>query len=382
MKKTRITESQIIKSLQENESGRKTEDICRELEVSRATFYRWKSQYGGMEASDVKRLKELEEENARLKKMYADLSLDHSILKEVITKKGLGLWQQKQLTAEIISDYDLPVVRACHLTGLTRSQFYYKSCKDDSEVITALQELAAAHPAYGFRKLLAYLKRAGQPWNHKRVYRIYKLLKFNKKRKGKRRLPTRVKQPLLQPVEINSSWSMDFMSDSLASGNKFRTLNVLDDCNREALVIEIATSITAKRVIRTLEQLIDWRGKPTAIRVDNGPEFTSVDFTNWCKEKEINIHYIQPGKPMQNGFIERFNGSYRREILDAYLFFELAEVRQLTENWLEEYNTRRPHEALGNLTPNEWLLKSRSGNMENSPQHTPSAQPVYHIPTS
>jgi putative transposase len=194
----------------------------------------------------------------------------------------LGPWQQKQLTEELISDYGLPVVRACRLTGLARSQFYYKSCKDDSDVITALQELAAAHPAYGFRKLLSYLKRAGKPWNHKRVYRVYKLLKLNKKRKGKRRLPNRVKQPLLQPAEINNSWSMDFMSDALASGRKFRTFNVLDDCNREALVIEIATSIASTRVIRTLEQLIDWRGKPVAIRVDNGPEFTSTDFTNWC----------------------------------------------------------------------------------------------------
>jgi putative transposase len=194
----------------------------------------------------------------------------------------LGPWQQKQLTEELISDYGLPVVRACRLTGLARSQFYYKSCKDDSDVITALQELAAAHPAYGFRKLLSYLKRAGKQWNHKRVYRVYKLLKLNKKKKGKRRFPNRVKQPLHQQVEINNSWSMDFMSDALASGRKFRTFNVLDDCNREALVIEIATSIASTRVIRTLEQLIDWRGKPVAIRVDNGPEFTSTDFTNWC----------------------------------------------------------------------------------------------------
>ena len=249
-------------------------------------------------------------------------------------------------------------------------------------MITALQELAAAHPTYGFRKLLAYLKRAGQPWNHKRVYRVYKLLKLNKKRRGKRRLPNRVKQQLLQPVEINSSWSMDFMRDSLASGSKFRTFKVLDDCNREALVIEIATSIAAKRVIRTLEQLLDWRGKPAAIRVDDGPEFTSVEFTSWCKEKEISIHYIQPGRPMQNGYIERFNGSYRREILDAFLLFELEEVRQLTAAWIEEYNTRRTHEALGNLTPGEWLLKSRSGNMENSLPHAQPAQAVYHISTS
>ncbi|MFT2010948.1 IS3 family transposase [Pontibacter sp. 13R65] len=382
MKKTRFTESQIIKAFKEHEGGRKAEDICRELNVSRATFYRWKSQYGGMEASEVKRLKELEEENARLKKMFADLSLNHEILKEVITKKGLGPWQQRQLTEEIISDYGLSVARACRLTGLARSQFYYRSRKDDAEVIAALQELAAAHPTYGFRKLLAYLRRAGKAWNHKRVYRVYKLLQLNKKRRGRRRLPARVKQPLVKQAELNLSWSMDFMSDSLASGNRFRTLNVIDDCNREALAIEVATSISSKRVIRTLEQLIDWRGRPAAIRVDNGPEFTSADFTSWCREKEIGLHYTQPGKPMQNGYIERLNGSYRRDILDAYLFLELEEVRELTEQWMEEYNTRRPHEALGNLTPSEWPLKSSSGNMENCSPDTRPAQQVYHITTS
>ncbi len=249
-------------------------------------------------------------------------------------------------------------------------------------MISALQRLADVHPVYGFRKLQACLRREGKLWNHKRVYRVYKLLQLNKKRKGKRRLPARVKQPLLQQTERNSSWSMDFMSDSLASGNRFRTLNVLDDCNREALVIEIATSISAKRVTRTLEQLIDWRGKPASIRVDNGPEFTSADFTGWCKKEEISIRYTQPGKPMQNGFIERFNGSYRREVLDAYLFVELKEVRELTGQWIEEYNTRRPHEALGNLTPSEWPPEKRSGHMENFSPNSGPAPKVYHMTTS
>ena len=172
------------------------------------------------------------------------------------------------------------------------------------------------------------------------------------------------------------------MSDSLASGNKFRTLNVIDDCNREALAIEIATSIGTKRVIRTLEQLIDWRGKPVAIRVDNGPEFTSADFTSWCKKEEISIQFTQPRKPMQNGFIERFNGSYCREILDAYLFLDLEEIRQLTNEWMHQYNAQRPHEALGSFTPSEWPQEKRSGNMENLNQPLKAAHQVYHIPTS
>ena len=135
------------------------------------------------------------------------------------------------------------------------------------------------------------------------------------------------------------------MSDSLVDGRKIRTLNIIDDCTREVLAIEIDTSLSAKRVISVLKWLIAWRGKPRAIRVDNGPEFTGRDFEIWCKEEGIIIQFIQPGKPMQNGFIERFNGSYRREVLDAYVFFELFELRKLTEEWMDEYNYRRPHEG-------------------------------------
>lgn len=240
------------------------------------------------------------------------------------------------------------------MTCLSRSDYYYHSVKDDRAIIMALQELAEQHPSYGFRKLFAYLRRRGHNWNHKKVYRVYRLLRLNKRRRGKRRLPARVKQPLQQQATINQSWSMDFMSDSLVNGRKFRTLNVIDDCNREALAIEIDTSISAKRVIRTLEQIIEWRGKPRYIRTDNGPEFTSKDLELWCLSKSITIQFIQPGKPMQNGFIERFNGSYRRELLDAYVFFELSEVRELTDNWIQEYNTQRPHEALNNMPPFEW----------------------------
>lgn len=265
----------------------------------------------------------------------------------------MGLRQQKQLTQEIVLDHGLSVTGACKLIGMCRSQYYYVSKKDYSAVISALDDLSAKHPVYGFRKLYAYLRRAGKPWNHKKVYRVYKLLNMNKKRRGKRRLPAREKQPLEQQVSINQKWSMDFMSGSLASGNRFRTFNVIDDCSPEVLCVEIATSISSLRVTRTLEQIIDWRGKPLCLRVDNGPEFTSHHFELWCKDQGIAIQFIQPGKPMQNGYIERFNRSYRKEILDAYLFFNLAEVREHTQIWMGEYNNNRPHEGLGNLTPTE-----------------------------
>jgi putative transposase len=221
-------------------------------------------------------------------------------------------------------------------------------------VILALQTHIEQHPTHGFPKTFAYLRRQGNEWNHKRVYRVYTILNYNKRRKGKRRLPQRIKQ-VIEPMEkINQSWSIDFMSDSLVSGRKFRTFNVLDDFNREVLAIEIAVSLPAVRIIRVLDQIISWRGKPARIRMDNGPEFISNAFEIWCKNYGIELLYIQPGKPTQNSLIERLNGSYRRDVLDAYLFYELDEVKALTQEWIEEYNERRPHESLKNKTPREW----------------------------
>jgi len=153
------------------------------------------------------------------------------------------------------------------------------------------------------------------------------------------------------------------MSDSMVGNRKFRTFNVIDDCTREVLAIEVDTSLSSRRIIRTLERVINQRGLPMAVRADNGPEFTSHHFEGWCREKQIDIRFIQPGKPMQNGYIERFNRLYREAVLDAYLFFDLYQVRQLTDEWMEEYNYRRPHEGLDNLTPNEWkisLLKNEN----------------------
>jgi putative transposase len=177
---------------------------------------------------------------------------------------------------------------------------------------------------------------------------------LNKKRKGKRRLPARVKQPLTQQHKINHTWSMDFMSDAIVGNRKFRTFNLLDDCSREALAIEVDTSLSSERIIRVLDRVIAERGKPSVLRADNGPEFTSKDLELWAKARGITIQYIQPGKPAQNGYIERFNRLYREAVLDAYLFFDLYQVRHLTQEWMEEYNERRPHESLNDLTPMEW----------------------------
>jgi putative transposase len=258
------------------------------------------------------------------------------------------------------------ISRACLLLGFSRSNYYYKSKKDDNELIDTLSALAEKHSGYGFWKLFKRLRKSGHYWNHKRVYRIYKLLNLSMRRKSKKRLPARVKQPLFQPMEINKGWSMDFMSDSLISGRRFRTLNIIDDFNREVLHIEIATGLPSARVIRVLEELEDWRGLPEIIRVDNGPEFIAKKIAKWCKSKEINLQFIQPGRPMQNGYVERFNKTYRNEILDRYLFLDLKEVRQITQEWIEDYNNFRPHDSLQNFTPTEYAQLARALTVDNS----------------
>jgi len=251
--------------------------------------------------------------------------------------------------------------RACHLANLSRNAFRYTKKKtDDLEIQTRLLQIAEEHPRWGFRKMAATLRKQGNPWNNKKMYRIYRETGLNLRVKPKKRLPSRYPQPLTQPETINSCWSLDFMSDSLENGRSFRTFNVLDDFNREALWIEIDLSLPAARVTRVLDMLAVWRGYPERIRVDNGPEFISHHMAAWAQEHVVKIEYIQPGKPAQNGFVERFNRTYREEVLDAYLFSTLDEARRITADWLHEYNSIRPHASLGNLTPYEFAANLES----------------------
>jgi len=243
---------------------------------------------------------------------------------------------------------------------ISRAVYRYEpDLNKDDPVIDALNELAAEHSSWGFDKMFPYLRRQGKPWNHKRVYRVYKKLGLNLKRKCKKRLPTRNPEPLSVPGGINQCWSIDFMSDSLWDGRKYRTFNVVDDHSREVLGIEIDLSLPAQRVIRTLDRIALIRGYPQKIRMDNGPELTSFKLACWAEQKEIDLEYIKPGKPMQNGFIERFNRTYREEVLDMYIFSGLSEVRERTNFFVQEYNYKRPHASLENIPPAEYVLAQR-----------------------
>jgi putative transposase len=165
------------------------------------------------------------------------------------------------------------------------------------------------------------------------------------------------------PDSINQCWSIDFMSDTLWSGRVFRTFNVVDDYNREAVAIEIDLNLPAQRIIRVMDRVAAWRGYPAKIRMDNGPELTSIKMAEWAEEHGIELKFIQPGKPTQNSYVERFNRTYRDEVLDLYVFRTLSEVREITDNFLIDYNEERPHDSLGKLTPVEYAeAKKGSGN--------------------
>jgi putative transposase len=267
---------------------------------------------------------------------------------------------------------DLPVQRACRGVGLGRAT-YYRPLVDwarrDAPVIAALTTLVAVKSRWGFWKCCDRLRLNGHPWNHKRLWRVYGQLRLNLPRRTKKRLPVRVRQPLVIVPHPNAVWAVDFMSDTLYGGRRFRTLNVLDEGVREGLAIEVDTSLPAERVVRVLEQVVAWRGQPQAIRLDNGPELIAERFMRWCAERGIELRYIQPGKPDQNAFIERFNRTYRTEVLNAYVFESLDQVRELSAEWLQSYNEERPHDALAGLPPATYRaqLEARTSPLEVSP---------------
>jgi putative transposase len=212
----------------------------------------------------------------------------------------------------------------------------------------------ATHGRWGFWKCFGRLRRLGHRWNHKRVHRVYCALRLNLPRRVKRRVPTRLRQPLTALAVLNRTWALDYMTDALHSGQRFRCLTMLDEGNREGLALEIGTSIPSPRLVRVLVVL---HGLPDALRADNGPEFLAQVLVDWCTAHGVALHYIQPGKPDQNAYIGRFNRTYRTEVLDAYAFESLTQVRSITEWWLQIYNGERPHDSLGGVPPFDFLAR-------------------------
>lgn len=267
--------------------------------------------------------------------------------------------ERRELAKYVMEERGLSERQACRAVNLHRCTYRYQAQKtNDHEIVKELHQLAKSQPSWGCRKMTDYLRNHGHRWNHKRIRRVYRELALNLHRKPKKRLAARTALALGVPVQSDLTWSLDFMSDSLSTGRAIRTLNIIDDYNREALWIEVDTSLSAERVVRVLENIMLWRATPKQIRMDNGPELISQRLESWAKQEKIELIHIQPGKPAQNAYIERFNRTFREDVLDAYLFDDLEEVRAITERWLEEYNTLRPHEALQGLTPRQYAIQN------------------------
>ena len=257
-----------------------------------------------------------------------------------------------------VEERGLSIRLACEAFGLSESGYRYQPKLDaeNARIAEWLLRLTENQRNWGFGLCFLYLRNVkGCLWNHKRVYRIYRELELNLRIKPKKRMNRAKPEPLTVPESINAVWSMDFMHDQLTDGRTFRLFNVIDDFNREALGIEVDFSFPSERVIRSLDQIIEWRGKPKVLRCDNGPEYISATLIEWANRKGIRMEYIQPGKPQQNAYVERFNRTVRYEWLAQYCFDAITEVQDFATRWIWNYNHERPNMALGGITPKQRL---------------------------
>ncbi|WP_155256811.1 IS3 family transposase [Rhizobium leguminosarum] len=352
MKKQRFTEEQIIAVLKEQEAGAKVADLCRKHGISEATFYNWKAKYGGMEVSEAKRLKALEDENARLKKLLAEQMLDAAALRELLGKKMVGPAAQRDAVTHLKAVMGLSERRACQIISADRKTIRYRSSRSpEVELRTKLRDLANERRRFGYRRLFVLLRRDGEPSGVNRIYRLYREEGLSVRKRKARRRAVGTRAPILVEAKANARWSLDFVHDQFACGRRFRVLNIVDDVTRECLAAIPDTSISGRRVARELTTLIERRGKPGMIVSDNGTELTSNAILAWSKDHKVEWHYIAPGKPMQNGYVESFNGRMRDELLNESLFFGLDHARSAIAEWADDYNHFRPHSSLGYKTP-------------------------------
>lgn len=245
------------------------------------------------------------------------------------------------------------------LLGITRNAWYYTSKLDDTEIIEKLKDCVEKHPNRGFDNYFKRMRREGFNWSRNRVLRVYREMGLVRRPKRRAKLPDGLRKPLETATYINEVWSMDFMRDSYEDGRAFRVLNVIDDYNRECLVIENGISMPSLRVTRILERLGEEVGYPKYIRTDNGPEFISEDYKSWCKSKGITPIYAAPGAPTENAYIERFNRLFREDILDAYLFRNSNQISIVSEKWRYDYNNYHPHSSLGDKSPKEYATRQQ-----------------------
>jgi putative transposase len=273
----------------------------------------------------------------------------------------VGPQVKRQAVDVLKEERGLGVTRACGLMMISRSQYGYRSRRPVTAGLRErICELAGEKRRYGYRRIHVLLRREGWSVNRKRTYRLYREAGLAVRRRKRKRIGPFERKPLPKPLAVNRSWSMDFVSDGLCDGRRLRCLAIVDDFSRECLVLEVDTSITGKRVVAVLERLADLRGLPLSITVDHGPEFEGQVLDAWAYQAGVRLSFIRPGKPVENAYIESFNGRFRDECLNEHWFLTMAHARRAIEAWRIEYNTERPHSSLGNLTPEEYAKNGLS----------------------
>jgi len=269
---------------------------------------------------------------------------------------------KRTLVVEVVDHYRVSERRACQVIQISRTSYRYRSIRDEQVPLRLrINEIAKTRVRYGYKRIHVLLRREGWIVNHKRVYRIYCEEGLNlRARKPKRRKSAaqRVQRP--PATGLNESWSMDFVTDSLFNGHRFRSLTIVDNFSRECLAIEVGQHIRGEDVVRVVERIKAVRGTPSYIRVDNGPEFISKELDKWAYENKVTLDFSRPGKPIDNAYIESFNGSFRDECLNINWFLSLEDAREKIEEWRREYNEWRPHSSLDNLTPSQYLERQET----------------------
>src|SRR6266852_5753563 len=351
VKGTRHSEEQIIAILKQGEAGLSTADLCRQQGITEPTYYRWKAKYGGMESGDAKKLKQPEAEARGGGADAGQSSAERRAFKKLLAPVGL-----RAAAGYVMGQYSMSERHACRLMGLMRSTHRYRPRKPDrdADLRARLKELAAKRMRFGYRRLTAMLVRGGTCVNHKRVYRLYREEGLAMRIRQRRRIRWSGAVTSSVATRPNHRWSMDFVSDCMSTGKVIRMLTMVDDCTRECPTIEVDTSLGGLRVRRVLDRVAAERGLPEAIVLDNGPEFRGRALAAWSQERGVRLEFIQPGKPVQNAYVESFNGRLREECLNASWFTSLRDARRKIETWRQDYNQQHPHSSLDYLPPAEF----------------------------
>ena len=351
MRKSRFTEAQIIGMIKEQEAGLPTVEVCRKHGLSTATFYKLEGEvrrHGSFRCPSDAAV------GGRERQVEAALGRQHAGQRDPEGSAGKRLTtpgQRRDVALGVMRDYQVSQRRACVLIGVDPKTVRRERPPNHGAIREAMREIAGQRRRFGYRRIGVMLERKGMSMNHKKLYRLYREEGLSVRRRRGRKRARGSRTPVPGALRPGDRWSMDFVADTFGASRKFRILAINDDCCRENLCLAADTSISGARVARELDALVRLHGRPACIVSDNGTEFTSRAILQWASKNKVEWHYIDPGKPQQNGFIESLNGSLRDELLNEELFDSLADARRKLAIWRYDYNHVRPHSSLGNRTP-------------------------------